>query len=204
MTSLDSHPPHQPLYRQGPLTTITTLVSRGGHERFIAEEFERTFGADRTMTPHVATLLIQQESGVSFLISQFRDEDSLRAWRNSARHQQMIDMFEAHSLRELCTIDQPTARVIVPSAMSGPKWKVLITSWIVTFPLLLALIQILTILVPHAPLMARIAITSIVMSMTITWLISPIVMRLTRTWRLRDQQMKIVAVEPTAPILPNA
>lgn len=180
------------------LTTITTLVSRSGHERFVAEEFERTFGIDRDATHHLATLLIQQEGGISFLISQFADRDALQRWRASDRHQRMIDTFEAHSLRELCTIEQPVVRVSVPSAASGPKWKALAASWIVTFPLLLGLVRLLDLLLPRSPLLVRIALTSIVMSVAITWLISPAILRITRIWRLKNQQMKVVAVDGVA------
>jgi antibiotic biosynthesis monooxygenase (ABM) superfamily enzyme len=177
-----------------PLTTITTLVSRSGQERFAAQEFERTFGAGRNDTQHLSTLLIQQEGGVCFLISQFASRDALQRWRESARYQRMIASFEAHSLRELCTIEEPAVRIAVPSAASGPKWKTLVASWIVTFPLLLGLVRLLDLLVPRAPMPARIAVTSIIMSAAITWLISPFMLRVTRTWRLRNQQMKIVAV----------
>jgi antibiotic biosynthesis monooxygenase (ABM) superfamily enzyme len=180
------------------LTTITTLVSRNGHERFAAEVFARTFAANREATHHLATLLIQQEGGLNFLISQFDGPEALRRWRESAMHRRMIEAFEAHSLRELCTIDQPAARIAVPSAASGPKWKSLVASWVVTFPLLLGLVRLLDLLMPHAPVTARIAVTSIVMSVAITWLIAPFMQRLTRTWRLKNQQMKIVVVDGAA------
>lgn len=180
------------------LTTITTLVSRGGQERFAAEEFERTFAGNREATQHLAALLIQQEGGLNFLISQFSGPEALRRWRGSAQHQRMIDAFEAHSLRELCTIEQPVVRIAVPSAASGPKWKSLIASWVVTFPLLLALVQILNLLMPSASMPVQVAATSIVMSVAITWIIAPFMGRLTRTWRLKDQQMKIVVVDRAA------
>lgn len=184
----------------GLLTTVTTLVSRRGHERRIAEAFEQTFSG--ASEHHLATLLIQQEGGLNFLISHFGDRSDLEAWRASPAHRQMIDAFEAHSLRELCTIDRPVVRITVPNAASGPKWKTLVASWVVTFPLLLTVVELLAFALPGVPFVGRIALTSIVISMLITWLISPFVLRATRTWRLRDQQMKIIVIEPA--LRPNA
>jgi antibiotic biosynthesis monooxygenase (ABM) superfamily enzyme len=177
----------------GMLTTITSLVARSGHERFIAEQFERTFGGGREASSHLGTLLIQEEGGISFLISQFSDAETLEAWRASDAHRQMVGAFEAHALRELCTLENSPVRIQVPNPGSGPKWKILVASWVVTFPLLLTIIQILQFLMPTTPLLARIAIASIVMSAGITWFISPMMLRLTRTWRLKDQLMKIDA-----------
>ncbi|MDX3911689.1 MAG: hypothetical protein QHC67_18090 [Sphingobium sp.] len=176
-------------------TTITSLISQSGHELFAAHTFEETFAGDRRSVDHLATLLVQQENGVSFLISHFASQEALTAWRSSADHQRMIEALEAHSLRELCTIDRPVARVIVPSHVAGPRWKIFVTSWIVTFPLLVGLIALLDRLIPQATLLARLAVTSLTMSAAITWLISPVVLRLTRTWRLRHQQMRIELIE---------
>ena len=187
-----------PTRDDSPLTTITTLVSRSGQERFVAEAFEQTFGEDREGTSHRAALLIQQEGGISFLLSRFSGRDALERWRASGRHQRMVDAFDAHSLRELCTIEQPVVRICVPSAASGPKWKTLVASWVVTFPLLLGLVRLLDRVLPWAPQLVRIALTSVVMSVAITWLTSPAILRLTRTWRLSNQQMKIVVVASAA------
>lgn len=182
------------------LTTITSLVSRGGHERFAAQEFERVFHDGGSSSHHLGSLLIQQENGVSFLISQFRDRRELEDWRASPERQRMIAGFEAHSLRELRTIDRPVARVTVPSHVSGPKWKIFVSSWIVTFPLILGFVEFFTRLLPGTPFALRIALTSIAISATITWLVSPMVLKATRIWRLRDQQMRIeIVAAPAGP-----
>jgi len=180
------------------LTTITTLISRRGHERHIAKVFEAILGPAGAPNHHLTTMLIQQEGGVSFLISHFANRRALEAWRASSQHQAMVEAFETHSVRELCTVEKPVVRVTVPSAASGPKWKALIASWIVTFPLLLTIVKLLAWLLPGVPLVGRVALTSILLSVLISWFISPFILRATRTWRLKDQQMKIVAIETAA------
>ena len=177
------------------VTTVTSLISRSGHEASIARDFEEAFGGLSTVRPHLATLLIQQENGLNFLVSQFRNAEDLARWHASADHARMIAAFEQHSLRELCTLDRPVARIIVPSNDSGPKWKVLISTWSAIFPLLIALSWLLDRIVPGLPFVARLALTSFLMSLTIIWLVSPVVRRLTRTWRLSNQQMRIGVVE---------
>jgi antibiotic biosynthesis monooxygenase (ABM) superfamily enzyme len=173
------------------ITTITSLISCAGQEPFAAAEFERTFRGQTTPTRHAATLLIQQQNGLSFLVSSFRTQADLDEWRRSPEHGRMVAAYEAHSLRELCTIDHPVARVVVPSDGSGPKWKSLVSSWLVTFPLLLVVAEMLNVILPGAPPIVRVALTSIAMSIAIAWFISPLLMKMTRTWRLRHQQMQI-------------
>lgn len=179
----------------GLVTTATSLISRSGHEASIARDFEEAFSGPDTVRPHLATLLIQQENGLNFLVSQFRSAEDLAHWHASADHARMIAAFEEHSLRELCTIDRRVARITVPSNDSGPKWKVLISTWIAIFPLLIMLSWLLDRIVPGLPFVARLALTSFLMSVTIIWLVSPIVRRLTRTWRLSHQQMRIGVAE---------
>jgi antibiotic biosynthesis monooxygenase (ABM) superfamily enzyme len=173
------------------LTTITALIARSGHEAAIAGDFEQAFTRAGDNSHHLAALLIQQQNGISFLVSQFRDHEQLAAWRASAAYRQMIADFERHSLRELCTIDEPVARIAVPSDDSGPKWKVFLSTWIVTYPMLLGISAVFSELAPGMPFAARLALTSIMVTIAIIWVISPVTRRLTRTWRLRNRQMRI-------------
>lgn len=176
------------------LTTISSLISLGGHESDVATAFERSFGGQMGKTHHLTSLLIEQD-GLSFLISQFATPEHLAAWRRSPARKGLLDELDSHSLRELCTIDHPVARIVVPSNGSGPKWKMLAASWVVTFPLLILIVLTLDRMVPGAPFLPRIALTSILMSVAITWFISPIVARRTRAWRLKGQQMAITIVD---------
>lgn len=178
-----------------PLTTVTTLVSRGGQETHVAAAFARAFGERLDATHHRTVLLVQQENGISLLISQFRSEQELMRWRASAERAWLIEELDGHALRELCSLDRPVARIVVPSDASGPKWKVLLVTWAVSFPLLLAVVQLVEFFASDASLIVRVASTSILMSTAVTWVISPLALRWTRTWRLRDQQMRTGVVE---------
>jgi antibiotic biosynthesis monooxygenase (ABM) superfamily enzyme len=173
------------------LTTITTLISRHGHEAAVAEDFERAFALAGRQSHHLGTLLLQQHGGLNFLVSQFRDQDALDAWRASPPHHEMVAAFERDSLREICTIGEPIVRVTVPSDGSGPKWKIFISTWIIVYPLLLLLSFGLNALVPELSLPLRLAITSSALSIASIWVISPVTEAITRVWRLRDQQMRV-------------
>ena len=177
------------------VTTVTTLIAKAGQEGTIAREFTRAFAAGGGEPHHLATLLIQQEDGLSFLVSHFRDHGELAAWRASLERQRLISTFDSHSLRDLCTIVQPVAHIVVPSGGSGPKWKTLISTWIVTYPLLLAVIAMLGVLAPDLPVAVALGLVSATMSVTALWIISPVAGRLTRTWRLKGQQMRVEVLE---------
>ena len=174
------------------VTTITSLVSRRGHEKLVAREFERIFASDPASTHHLKALLIQQEDGVSFLISCFADRAGLRAWRQSDDHRSMERSFDAHSMRALRTVEQPVARILVPSDTSGPKWKGFLAGWLVSLPILILVVALLERLTPRLATLPSLAIISLVMSLTTTWLVAPILGPLTRTWRLQNQQIRIV------------
>jgi antibiotic biosynthesis monooxygenase (ABM) superfamily enzyme len=173
------------------LTTVTSLISRHGHEQSVVEDFERAFAKAGQDSHHLGTLLIQQSGGLNFLISQFADQSELDKWMSSSTHQEMVRAFEQDSLRQLCVIGEPIVRVAVPSDGSGPKWKVFASTWVVVYPLLLLLSLTLDLVYPGLPLPVRLAVTSSVLSVASIWLINPVTHALTRVWRLRNQQMRI-------------
>jgi antibiotic biosynthesis monooxygenase (ABM) superfamily enzyme len=179
------------------LTTVTSLISRGGRERDIARAFEEAFADGEKPTHHLATLLIQQCGGLNFLVSSFEDEKALDAWRHSERHQAMIAAFEQDSLRELCTLGEPIVRMTVPSDASGPKWKVLASTWIIIYPLLLVLSGLLGAVAPELPMALRLGITSLALSVASIWVINPLASSVTRVWRLHNQQMQVDVVRYT-------
>ncbi|TPG59648.1 hypothetical protein EAH89_05255 [Roseomonas nepalensis] len=181
------------------LTTVTSLISRGGQEAAIAGDIERAFFEAGQEAHHVGTLLIQQGDGLSFLVSQFAGEEDLRRWRASPAHRRMVAALERDSLRELCVIGEPIVRMTVPSDGSGPKWKVLASTWVLTYPLLLALSALLDRVAPTLPWAIRLALTSGAVSVALIWAISPLTRRLTRVWRLRDQQMRVDVVRYPPP-----
>jgi antibiotic biosynthesis monooxygenase (ABM) superfamily enzyme len=176
------------------LTTVTSLISRRGREKDIVRAFEEAFADGTEGTHHVTTLLIQQCGGLNFLVSSFEGEKELDAWRGSERHQAMITAFEQDSLRELCTLGEPIVRMTVPSDSSGPKWKVLASTWIITYPLLLMLSGILGVTAPELPMALRLGITSLALSVASIWLINPLASSVTRVWRLHNQQMQVDVV----------
>jgi antibiotic biosynthesis monooxygenase (ABM) superfamily enzyme len=172
------------------LTTVTTLIARRGREAAIERDFYDAHGRDGEPRYHLASTLIQQENGISFLVSQFRGADDLAFWRASPEYQRMIAAFEEHSLRELCTLSEPVVRVGVPGNESGPKWKVFVTTWAVVFPALLILDSLMDAL-PRLPPILDTMLSSAIVVATMVWIIFPALSSYTRAWRLGDQQMRI-------------
>lgn len=178
-----------------PLTTITSLVAKRGHEQLVVREFERTFVEDAEDNRHLSALLIQQGDGLSFLVSQFSSRDELNAWRTSTGRKRLIEAFDLHSLHELCTIDHRVARLEVPNGASGAKWKGLVAGYAIGLPILTFVVLALNLVAPGLPLPLSLAIIMLVMSVTNTWIVGPLLARWTRTWRLKDQQMRIAVYE---------
>jgi len=181
------------------LTTVTSLISRHGREEEVVRHFKRAFARAEGETHHLSTLLIQQLGGLNFLVSQFANEGELEKWQASPAHREMIRALEQDSLRELCKMGGPVVHVVVPGEGSGPKWKVFVSTWVVTYPLLLVMSLGLTALVPDLPLAARLAFTSVTLSIASIWIITPVAMAWTRTWRLNNQQMQVDVVRYEPP-----
>ncbi len=180
---------HSPNRRQ--LKTITILVPESGREKSVVESFDDIFATDTAEELHVGSLLIQQAGGLSFIVSEFADADQLERWRLSHERRQLMERFERKSLRELETIRVPFAKVSVPSNESGPKWKIAVSNWIVTYPALLVLNGLLYLITPTLPLPVRLAITSLALTCAVIWIIAPLTKRITRVWRLRDQHLQV-------------
>ncbi|WP_420139639.1 hypothetical protein [Sphingomonas sp.] len=174
-----------------PVAAITSLIVRGGQGDAIVQAFKNALISQPAKRRHIMTLLLQQENGLSFVISLFRSREDLQQWQAAAERQQMIKAFEDHSLRQLCTIHHRVAKLTVPSDESGPKWKVLLTTWLSMLPLLLLLNGTFLLLVPDIPWPIRLIMTSFLLSISVIWFVSPFSRRITRTWRLKHQQMRI-------------
>jgi uncharacterized protein len=173
-----------------PVISITTLIPGRNSEGQIAEAFEHALGEGGD-SRHLATVLIEQEGGISFLVSVFPDDDAFRSWQRSPDRKAMVARFDALSLRQLCAASERAVRISVPSDASGPKWKLFASTWSAIFPILLVINITLAHLAPGMALAARLAVSSLLMSAAVVWVISPWVHRITRTWRLRGQQTRI-------------
>ena len=174
------------------VTTITTLIAKPGKEDKIQRDFETAVAAVSNGVNSHRTILIQQEDGISFLVSAFANKETLQNWRNSKEYRSMIAGLDNHAIREISEIDGSTAHLIVPSDESGPKWKDFLVSWVVVYPLLLLMNFILDQLVPDLIDPIRLAVSSSILTTVLVWFISPVTRKLSRDWRLRHQQMKVM------------
>ncbi|WP_442680750.1 hypothetical protein ACSBM8_06025 [Sphingomonas sp. ASY06-1R] len=174
-----------------PVAAITSLIVRGGQGDAIVQAFKSALRTPPAQRRHLMTLLLQQENGLSFVISLFRSKEDLQEWQAAAERQQMIRAFEDHSLRQLCTVHHRVAKLTVPSDESGPKWKVLLTTWLAMLPLLLLLNGTFLLILPDIWWPFRLVITSFLLSVSVIWFVSPVTRGMTRTWRLKNQQMRI-------------
>jgi hypothetical protein len=75
-------------------------------------------------------------------------------------------------------------QVRVPSETAIPKWKTWIATWVAVFPLLLALNGLVALLPIKLPMPVELAVTSLIMTATLTWLILPRIRKLLRPWLL--------------------
>ena len=130
------------------------------------------------------------------MLCRFRDQTALAAWEASPERQWWLR--SAQGLAEVARterrtgiegwFDEPVAgEVVTPSTARSapPRWKQATTIWLVFFPLsLLTTVTLGELLVP-LPVVARVAITTLVLTPVMTYLVLPRVTRLLAPWLAR-------------------
>lgn len=163
---------------------VTRIVSHGrseDHDRW-ADELDRALAA---APGHVATVRLEQDGGIVHRVTRFDSADDLERWERSDIACRLNAEAESFSSGRQQQADGPIATVRLPGEASGAKWKKWLLTWTAVFPVLLALNALVS-LIPGVPPLARLAITSPILTALLTWFILPRVTRWVKPWVLSD------------------
>jgi CO/xanthine dehydrogenase Mo-binding subunit len=78
--------------------------------------------------------------------------------------------------------DAPKARLDQPAS---PRWKTFLVTWIAVYPILLLISYMLGVVAPDLPRPAELAVGSLLLTSSLTWLVMPRLTTLLRPWLLR-------------------
>lgn len=166
---------------------ITTRLIKPGREEEFARWAERLDAAASRDADAAGVVRLEQPSGLVYAVHRFRTAADARRWQEApARH--AIEA-EAEDFSSGCSQLEVGSRiqVRVPSETAIPKWKTWVATWLAVFPLLLALNGLVALLPFKLPQPVELAVTSLVMTATLTWLILPRIRKLFRSWLLADE-----------------
>lgn len=173
------------------VTLIESFALRARGERPFPDWAER-FGAALARAPgHVETVRLDQIEGLHHLVSRFRSSADADAWHASAEYQALIGESEGWSVRLRQRHAGPAPAFDIPSEAAARKWKRFLVTVAGVFPTLLILNTSVRTLLHGWPPLALLAITSPLLTATLTWVINPRVQRWSRFWMLEDADGKL-------------
>jgi antibiotic biosynthesis monooxygenase (ABM) superfamily enzyme len=171
----------------GPITIVVTRDIFPGRERDYEEWALRLalaaarYGATghTIITPDAATPTRR------VFVHHFADEEAMRSWEESEERNRLVeeaDEFSARHYQRATGLETwftlPGERAIVPP----PRWKQLLVTLVGAYPMVVLLSAFVLPRVEEWPLLARAAVTPVVLLSLMTYVVMPLLTRLFRGW----------------------
>ncbi|WP_375427520.1 hypothetical protein [uncultured Sphingomonas sp.] len=170
-----------------PAALITTRLVKQGREDEFARWADRLDDVAEREADVAGVVRLEQPSGLVYAVHRFRSVEDARRWRDApARH--ALDA-EAKAFSSGCSQleDGRRIRVRVASETAVPKWKNWVATWVAVFPLLLIMNGLFALLPFKLPRILELAVISLILTATLTWLVLPRIRKLFRSWLLTDE-----------------
>lgn len=174
-----------------PATFIASHIVRPGHLdqfRAWAAEFDR---AAAQAGGHRGGIRLEQAGGFHHLIHRFATAENLDAWLASPAYRSLREAGEAHAVARAQHEAGDQVGFALPSEASAPKWKAWLVTWLSVLPVILLVSSAIRWLSPDLPPLAQAALSSLILTATLTWLILPRVNRWSRFWQVRNTSGKV-------------
>lgn len=174
-----------------PATFIASHVVRPGHlEPFRAWAAEFDQAAARA-AGHAGGVRLEQAGGFHHLIHRFAAPDDLERWLASPAYEQLRDAGEDHAVARTQHKAGDLVGFDLPSEASVPKWKAWLVTWLSVLPVILLVSSAIRWVLPTLPPLAQAALSSLILTATLTWIILPRVNRSSRFWQIQNTSGKV-------------
>ena len=178
--------PEPTVDRDQPAALITTRLIKPGHDEEFARWAERVDAAALRVADAAGVVRLEQPSGLVYAVHRFRDVAGARRWEKAPARRALEEEAEAFSSGCGQLEEGRRIQIRVPSETAIPRWKTWIATWLAVFPLLLALNGLVALLPFKLPMPVELAVTSLVMTATLTWFVLPAIRKRLRSWLLAD------------------
>jgi len=168
-----------------PAVLVISRVMRPGRADCYDPWVARVEAAVQARDGARSTVRLDQAGGLHHLLLQFSDAQALKAWRERTDYAALREEADTFSVGLDQTGGGPTAHFTIPSEAAAPKWKSALVTWVGVVPTLLVLSSTIGWLLPDAPRIAKQLISSVLLTVILTWLILPRVRGWSRFWMLR-------------------
>jgi antibiotic biosynthesis monooxygenase (ABM) superfamily enzyme len=167
-----------------PAAAITTYIVKAGEVDAFKRWADRLDGSAAQALGFLDTMRLEQSGGVLHLVQRFATAEQRDAWRATAAFRTLAAEADRYSHGREQLGAGRDLRFSLPGEADATKWKKFLMTLAAVFPVLLVLNLLggLT----GLPQLARLAITSPMLTALLTWVILPKVTRWLKTWVLTD------------------
>src|SRR5262245_16282302 len=173
----------------GPVTATVTRRVKPGHEAAYEEFLAGIGGAARAFPGYLGEEVFRPAgAGWEYqMVYRFDSPAHLRAWLDSAERAAWLKRAEPHVAGPLRTqyltgLEGWFTLPAQPGAPPPAPYKMAIVTWVAIFPLITLVVVVSAPLVGPLPLVARLAVTTLVTVSLMTWVVMPRMTRLLRRW----------------------
>lgn len=168
-----------------PAMLVLSRVMRPGRDDAYDAWVERVAAAALGEGRALSTARLDQAGGIHHLLLHFETEAAMRDWRQGATFAALVAEGEAFSVG-LAQAGRGTApRFDLPSEAAAKKWKTALVTWLGVVPALLLFSTLVRWLLPAAPRLVQQVLSSILLTVALTWFILPRVRGWSRFWMLQ-------------------
>jgi uncharacterized protein len=167
-----------------PVTVAVTRVVHPGKQAEFARWADEIDHAVSQSAGHLGSVRLHDAQGVNQLVYHFDTPAHLHAWETSAARRELLEQGDRLSDERRTTTAGTDPWFNVSGAAAPPAWKTFLITWAAVYPLLLVIAAALTAIAPGLPRTLQLAVTSIVLTATLTWIVLPRVRAQLRPWLL--------------------
>lgn len=173
---------------EGPVTTTVTQRIMPGHEAAFEELLAEIIAAASRFPGHLGVEVFRPSSTASGeyrIVYRFDTAAHLHDWLDSDERAAWLQRAEPHAagpLRTQFLTGLETWFTLPAQPGAPPPYKMAILTWVTIFPLITLIVVVLTPLIGTWPVVARLAITTLLTVPLMTWLVMPRVTRLLGRW----------------------
>ena len=173
-----------------PATVIVGRTIHPGKEQAFDAWARQIDLAARRFPGHLGNVRLRDPRGIDYLIYRFASTAHLRAWEASDERRKLIEQGNEISDEHRNTAIGMDAWFAISGQSVSPKWKTFLVTWVAVYPILLLIAYALAALFPRLARPLQLAITSALLTASLTWLVMPRLTKLLRPWLLKGQSVE--------------
>lgn len=166
-------------------TIVVSRVVHPGRERQFDHWAREIDAAARRYPGHLGNVRLSDSSGINYLIYRFDSPAHLHAWVSSGERRKLIAKGDEISDEHRDAAVGMDAWFAIAGKPATPKWKTFLVTWLAVYPVLLSITYLLNALLPALERPVQLALSSALLTSSLTWIIMPLFTRQLQPWLLR-------------------